>query len=111
MERKDAHVGLFVFGGITIFMLSVANIVHLPLSVSIFIEQMQTGFGYGSNVELGALVIWLCELVILPALICGAVFLILHTKRKTSPMYFATSAVLLSLLSVQYIITNVFLFV
>lgn len=48
MEKKDGSVGLFVFGGITIFILAVANIIHLPFLISVLVERVQNGFEYGS---------------------------------------------------------------
>lgn len=111
MEKKDGSVGLFVFGGITIFILAVANIIHLPFLISVLVERVQNGFEYGSGAALGALLIWIYELMALPVLICGIVFLLLHIKRKTSLMYFVPALVLVPLLAVQYIMTNLLLLV
>lgn len=97
-------------GIILITVLSPANLINLPWTFMLAVEQLQTGFGAGTLLEVGVLYPWMCEFVCFPVLLCGLLyFMIFPTKRATKGVFIA-NIVLLSLLVFQYIITNFCIF-
>ena len=105
------HIGTTVFGTVTAVMLSFANLIHLPFTFWLVSEQIKTGFGFGTKVEMGALLIWIAEIVAAPALIAGGIFLILHIRRRATRPIGVLNIILFFLALAQYALTNLFLFI
>lgn len=51
--------------------LSAVWMVNLALFLPLLAEQIRTGWGYGTNAEMGMLLVWLIELCSLPFLLLG----------------------------------------
>ncbi len=106
---KKNSVGMNILGGVTFGYSIVANLTQLLWTVWLTKEQIQTGWGFPTNMEMFALVVWMTQILCLPALILGAVYLILHIKKKSVKWLFVSNAVLLAALAIQYILINVFI--
>ena len=105
-----------VMGVIGIVVLVIANLINLPWSFWLVTEQLETGWGYGTNVEMMALLIWMVEFVSIPAVIFAITYFILYNidKRSQKPLetkskVFTANVVLLSFLVLQIGITNLFI--
>ena len=73
-------------------------------------EQIKTGWGYGTNLELGVLWPWLIELLCLPVVITEIVYFIINTFKRSSTKVTIANMGLFSLLIAQYFLTNLFIF-
>lgn len=109
--QKNTSIGMNIFGSITAVFLTIANLIHLLFTISMTNEQISTGFGYGTDIELAVLFIWMFEAVFIPIIIASVVFLCLNVIKKSVRMLFWTNVALLGILIMQYIITNLFLFI
>ncbi len=107
MNKKS--IGINILGGVTFGYSIIANLTQLLWTVWLTKEQIQTGWGFPTNMEMFALVVWLTQLLCLPALILGAVYLILHIRKKSAKWLFVSNAALLTTLAVQYILINLFI--
>lgn len=107
MNKKS--IGINILGGVTFGYSIIANLTQLLWTVWLTKEQIQTGWGFPTNMEMFALVVWLTQLLCLPALILGAVYLILHIRKKSAKWLFVSNAFMLATLAVQYILINLFI--
>ena len=83
-----------VFGIIVTALSVVANTVHLPWLIWLSIEQIQTGWGFGTWMELAVLWPWMIEFILSPILIAGIAFLIFAIFRRPKTELLISSAVL-----------------
>lgn len=97
-----------IMGIIATVLLSLANLCHLLPTIILVMEQARTGFGFSTNLEIGVLYPWLIEILLLPILVYGAVYLLV-CRRASRGLYFANVA-LISLIFLQYVLTNLFIF-
>lgn len=98
-----------VFGVITIALLSVVNILHLLWTVWLTYEQINMGWGKGTDIGMAALWPWLVELLCLPVLIVAIVFLCISVVRRPLKRILITNVVLLLAAVTQYVVTNLFI--
>ena len=73
-----------VFGIVMIVALAWSNLLHLPWSIWLVWEQIETGLGAGTGMEMLALALLTVELLSLPALLAETVFLVLYGFREHS---------------------------
>jgi len=99
-----------IFGGLTIGLLSIVNLLHLLWTVWLTAEQLQTGWGFGTGMELVVLYPWLTELICLPGMITGAVFLILSIFKPSKKGILSATLCLFIAAIIQYVLTNLFIF-
>ncbi len=86
------------------------NLGHLIWTIWLSLEQAKTGWGFGTNIELGALFPWMWELVCIPSLVVGAIYILASLKRpEEKKRMILASIAWVSLLS-QIILTNLFIF-
>lgn len=103
-------IGMNIYGGIMAGILTLANLAHMIFTIPMAIEQIITGFGYGSDIELGALVIWMLQALIIPVIIASVIFLCLNITKKAYRWLFWTDTILCIILVAQCIITDLFMF-
>lgn len=106
MEENKA---ITVYGIIVIYLLSIGNLLHLFWTIWLTIEQIKTGWLYGTNLELGVLFPWLVELLCSPLLIAGIVYFVLHMLKPSNKNICIANIALFSLLVLQFFITNLFI--
>ena len=98
--------------GVSIIMIclsALGNAVHLLWTFWLIDEQIKTGWGYGTNIELGVLYPWITEILCAPILIAGIVYLILAISRKPRKALLIPNIILFVLLVMQYALTNLFI--
>lgn len=100
-----------VFGIIVTALSVVANAVHLPWLIWLSVEQIQTGWGFGTWMELAVLWPWMIEFILSPILIAGIAFLIFAIFRRPKKGVLISSAVLTGLLFLQFFLLNLFIIV
>ena len=66
-----------IFSIIMIILLVLINLAHLLWTVWLTIEQVKTGFGFGTNMELGVLYPWLTEILSYPVIITEIIYIII----------------------------------
>ena len=97
-----------VFGVILIVALSWANLLHIFWTVWLTLEQIETGWGGGTGIEMLFLVPWLIEVLSFPALLAEIVFMILSAKWKTVRGIRIANIVLFALMMIQISLTHLF---
>ena len=98
------------FGIVYTIMLSLANLCHLIWTGWLTLEQCQTGWGFGTNIELLSLLLWLTEIILSPLLLLSLIYLVVVLiKREISKAYFSTLALTVALF-LQFGLTNLFVF-
>lgn len=104
------NMGMNVFGVITIVLLSLVNLSHGLWTYWLVAEQLQTGWGYGTNMDLAVLMPWLAELLCAPAMIAAVVYLIMSCFLRHKKGILIANIVLFACAAAQYILTNLFIF-
>ena len=107
MEIKMKKIN--VCGVVAVPVLALGNVLHLPFSIWLFSEQAQTGFGFGTNIEMGALFVWLAEFLCIPFVLAGLTLFVISIVQQARAPLIVTNAVLLSLLLLQISLTNLFM--
>ena len=80
-----------VFGIVSLVLAVWGNLGHLLFTVWVSAEQLKTGWGYGTDMEMAVLMPWLVEVLCIPAFIIGAAFLVQLLKNRY-PGCFAAGA-------------------
>lgn len=107
MKEKS---GMNVFGIINIVLLSHVNPIHALWTYWLTAEQVETGWGHGTNMELAVLYPWLIELLCAPAMIAAAVYLIMSCFLRHKKGIVIANIVLFAFAAAQFILTNLFIF-
>lgn len=102
--------GMNVFGAIVCQLLAIANLVHALFTWRICAEQIETGWGYGTNWEMGVLLPWMVEFLSAPVIVAGIVFLVLSIWKKSEKVIFILSLVFLICEILQIAVTNLLIF-
>ncbi len=102
--------GMNIFGAIVCQLLAIANLVHAFFTWGICAEQIATGWGYGTNWEMGVLMPWFVELLSMPVILGGIVFLVMSIWKKSEKAILILSAVFLACEFLQIVIFNLFVF-
>ena len=97
------------FSVITICLSALGNVAHMLWTFWLIDEQIETGWGYGTNIELGVLYPWITEILCAPILIVGLIYLILSPFKKPRRKHLAVNILLFTLLILQYGLTNLFI--
>lgn len=107
MKKSDS---MNVFGVFTCLFLLAANLLHIIWTVWLLSEQMKTGWGYGTNMEMAVLYPWMCELLSLPVIIAGIVYFVLSVWKRSEKWITISTVILFVLYLAQIFITNLFIF-
>lgn len=116
MQRQIDHNStkyhaMNVFGVISIVMLVLVNLGHLIWTVWLIVEQIQTGWGYGTNIELAALLPWLTELLCIPAIVTAVVYLVLSCFFRHKKGILIANILLFTCAMLQFGVTNLFMWI
>lgn len=86
------------------------NFGHLIWTIWLSLEQAKTGWGFGTNIELGALFPWIWELVCIPSLVLGVIYILVTIRKleERKRLLIASSAWVV--LFLQIFLTNLFIF-
>lgn len=105
---KRYHV-MNVLGVALIIMLSLVNLSHLLWTIWVVVEQVKTGWGHGTDMELGVLYPWLTELICAPAMVTAVVYLALSAFLRHKRGILIANIVLFVCALVQFGLTNLFI--
>ena len=87
-----------------------ANVLHLGWTVWLTLEQIETGWDGGTGIEMLALLLWLLELVCVPVLLLGVIYLAMSVSRPQKKGMLMANIALFVCLVFQIAITNLFLY-
>lgn len=96
-------------GTIMIFLTSLGNAAHLLWTFWLIDEQIETGWGFGTKIELGVLYPWITEILCAPILIAGIIYLIVAVFKRPRKKLLIANIILTMLLVMQYALTNLFI--
>ena len=89
------------FGIVTIVLLSMSNLQHLLWTLWLIAEQVKTGWGYGTNMEMLALLPIFMNILAIPAILAAVVYLFLHLWWTSRRGVWITGLALLGTLALQ----------
>ena len=98
-----------IFGYINIFLMAIVNFANIFWTLWLTIEQLATGWGFPTYLEMGVLWPWIFETLSLPFIILCLVFLILSIFKKPKKWIVVTNAILFILAVLQIGLTNLFI--
>ena len=109
-----------VFAAILLCGLIIANLVNLPWFVLLLIEQIQTGWGYTTDMEMMVLLPLGVEFLCLPVLFVALIYVVLcyipkikqnylNNARTDNHKMFKANVSLFIMLILQIVCTNVFI--
>lgn len=101
--------GATVCGIIVTTLSTLANLLHLPWFIQILAEQVRTGWGGGTNIELAVLYPWMIEFLSIPVLIGGIALFIVSFFRRPKLGLLISSTALTLLLALQFVLLNLFI--
>lgn len=87
-----------------------ANALHLGWTVWLAREQIKTGWGGGTGIEMMALALWLLEALCVPVLMLGLLYLVLSLTGWQKRGMLIINIALFAALVIQIVLTNLFLF-
>ena len=104
------HKGMNVFGAIVMVLMAVVNLLHGFWTYCLIAEQIKTGWGFSTNLEMMVLMPWMLELICLPVLLTEVVYFIMSCFKRHDRSVTVCNIVLFSLAIAQYLVTNLFIF-
>lgn len=107
MKRNER---INVFGAIMITPLALVNLCHLGWTYWLVAEQIRTGWGFGTNMEMMMLAPWMTELLSMPVLIAEVVFLVLACFKRPHRGLLIANIALFTSAAIQFFLTNFFAF-
>ena len=99
------------FGIVALIILSFCFFANLSLFIPMFVEQIKTGFGYGTDIEMGSLIVWLFNGLSLVPLSVGIVFTIISIVKLDYKWKIATNISLILLTIIEMALTTIFMFI
>ncbi|MGN0998106.1 MAG: hypothetical protein ACI4PO_00975 [Faecousia sp.] len=103
------HKNMNFVGILLLILQAVGNLLHLLWTVWAVAEQVQTGWGYGTDMEIAVLIPWMLELLCIPVLVVAAAYLILSIWHRGSRGIFIANLSLFAALILQAGLTNLFI--
>lgn len=103
VKRRNSLCGI-----LALIFSTLLNLIHFPLFVVAFIEQIQTGWGYGTDLEMGVLFWWLAEYVMIIPLLTSAGLFVASMVKRDYKAKIVINAALLALCVFQIVISNLF---
>lgn len=97
-----------VFGIILIVALVWANLLHILWTVWLTLEQIETGWGGGTGIEMLFLAPWLIEVLSFPVLLAEIVYFALSARWTTARGIKIANIILFVLMMVQIGLTHLF---
>jgi len=102
--KRDIHA----FDIIVLVLLLYAFLLNLIPFVPMLIEQIEVG--YGTYIEMGALIYWLIQIITIPAIIIGIIYFVIGMIKKYNKKLFAVNTLLLFSSLLFIIFSNIFIF-
>lgn len=96
-------------GILLIVLQAFANAIQLLFTVWLTVEQIETGWGFTTHMEMMVLLPFMLELLCAPVVILGIAYGILCIFYKTKPSVRNANLILLGALILQYALTHLFI--
>lgn len=97
------------FGLVTCILLGIADFLQIFWLIWLTIEQFKTGFGYGTNMEILALVPMLMNALALPVAVLGVIYCAVGARGRARRAVYFTAISLLSTLLLQVGLIQLFI--
>lgn len=107
MKRKDL---MEFFAVLLLIFLIPVNLAHLPFTVWLVTEQIETGWGYGTNIEMMVLLPWMIQALSVLVLLGALIYEIIAWKKQYRAGLRRAALLLAAVALLQFILTDVFLF-
>ncbi len=104
------NYGLKIYNIIVIFLLLIGNLMHLYFTYYLTSEQLNTYWGFGSMIELGALYVWIVELLCLPIIVLTGIYFICCSVKNVGISYILPASFILGILILQFFFSNLFMY-
>ena len=108
--QKKSSTAVYVYGIVMIFIQALSNIANAPWTIWLTAEQIDTGWGGGTGIEMLALLPFTSYVFTIPVIIGVLLYFTLHVFKGSDRTIFITNIVLLLLLVSQIAITILFMF-
>ena len=108
--KKEINPAMNIFGIISGALLLLANLSYSFWTVWLVLEQIETGWGFSTKMEMFVLAPCLHSICLIPIFVVGLVYLLLHIKERSRLWVFIPNISLLSLLVLQHLINALFVF-
>lgn len=102
MNKKN-----LVFDIITLVLLSCSLFINLICFLLLFIEQIT--FGVGTQYEMFILVIWILQIITLPVLFVGIIYIIISLIKKYMNKLIIINIIFQSINIIFIVLTNIFI--
>ncbi len=110
MDKEKYSDAVTLLGAFSAVAAGMGNLLHCLFTIWLTVEQLETGWGYGTDIEMAALLPWMLELLCVPGCIAAVVFFLLCGKKKVPKRIRAANGVLYGLLVLQTGLVNLFIF-
>lgn len=107
MKKRD---GMGIFGAITGSWMLIINVLHSVWTCWLVVEQINTGWGFSTKIEMLALLPWTLEFFSLPFLLAEVVYLVMSIFKRHRKAVLIINIVLFVLVIAQFFVTNLFMF-
>ncbi len=107
---KDASVTMDGLSVLLTALLGAANLTHLLFTIWLITEQIETGWGYGTNIEMMALLPWMIEALAMPVLLGTLIYEIAAWRRQYRSRLRRAVTMLTAVALLQFLLTNLFMF-
>ncbi len=97
------------YGFITALLLSVANLLQILWFVWLAVEQFKTGFGFGTNMEIMAIMPMFTAVASIPFGVNAVVYLVMCLRKKSEKWVTVLNAVLFAALIAQIGLIQLFI--
>lgn len=103
------YKGMNVFGIVSIVLMVLVNLGHGLWTYWLTAEQIKTGWGYGTNMDIAVLWPWITELLCAPAMVAVVVYLVMSCFMRHKKGILITNIILFACAVVQFGVTNLFI--
>lgn len=110
MQKKaGASVTLDGVSIMLVTLLGLVNLAHLLFTFWLITEQMDTGWGYGTNMEMAVLMPWMIEALSIPVLLGALIYEIAAWRAQYRGGLHTAASLLAAGAVMQFALTNVFI--
>ena len=101
--------GVNIYGILTAIASSISNLLQIFWLVWLAAEQVKTGFGHGTDMDILALIPMIMNIIAIPSIIASMIFLTIHIFKKSSKNIFIINLVLWVVLLIQIGLIQLFI--
>lgn len=107
-NKKDLKTAI---GALAFIGFAIGNLTHLIFTIMTIYEQIQNGWGYGTDLELFVLYPWAIEaLIFLPSIAAYILYILIFPKKTFLKWLLVFDTLLFGATIIQIVITNLFIF-